>query len=64
MTWLGDHSWKVIRFGTFMFGSSSFSAEVKCENCGMVEIPIVYEEDLLRLGVTVDEIKEGRNRRF
>lgn len=64
MSWLGDHDWKVVRFGEFMMGSSSFTAMVECKNCGKLETPIVEEEDLLKLGVTVEEIKKGRNRRF
>jgi hypothetical protein len=64
MTWLGDHKWKIIRFGQFMSGSNAFSASVQCENCGMCTYTILDEEDLLKFGKTVEEIKEGRSRDF
>jgi hypothetical protein len=67
IAWFGGHEWKVLRFGRFMLSASStsFVVERKCQACGVIHVRHFVEEDeLIDMGVTIEEIKKNRDKVF
>lgn len=57
----GPHDYKVVKFGRFIDTSTRFIVRYECRLCGCQhDESFVTEEDLLRLGVSIEEIKKHR----
>lgn len=63
----GEHDFKVIQFGRFMIArnNSYFVTRFECKACGVQHVRnFVSENELLRHGVSIDEIASKRNSLF
>lgn len=62
----GEHDMKVIRFGRFMLdASSNFETLMECRLCGVQQKRMfVSEDELLAMGVSIEEIVERRSQLF
>lgn len=62
-TWFGEHDFKLVRFGRFLRYGSNFVVYKQCRYCRVeVKDYFVNEDDLLDMGVTIEEIEAARDR--
>lgn len=65
--WEGDHDYKINKFGRFVNGrtNSYFVAQFECKNCGAQHTRhFVSENELLRNGITIEQIANQRDKVF
>lgn len=61
----GPHEMRLIKFGRFMACSKDFMGLAECCKCRIQQkLTFVTEEDLLKMGATIEQIAQGRNTIF